>query len=82
MLCVCCGTVWGLQVDCRGSVDTSVRVGVLEAQDAALWVWSAPSLPVQLPAECTLIINTLGFRGHTPWVWALKWAWSGCLHLT
>ena len=49
--------------DFLGSVDTSVRIGVLEAQDAALWAWSGSSLPVQLPAECT---NTLGFRSHTP----------------
>ena len=50
------------------SVDTSVRIGVLEVQDAALWAWSASSLPVQLPVECTVIIHTLGFKGHTPWI--------------
>ena len=69
-------------MDFRWSVDTSVRIGVLEAQDAAFWAWSGSSLPVQLPAECSVIIDTLGFRSHTPWIWALKWAWSGCLHLT
>ena len=40
-------------MDFRGSVDTSVRIGVLEAQDAALWAWSGSSLP----AECTVIIR-------------------------
>ena len=35
----------------RGSVDTSVRIGVREAQDAALWVGLAPASGV--------IINTL-----------------------
>ena len=43
-------------MDFRGSVDTSVRIGVLKAQDATFWAWSGSSLTVQLPAEC---INTL-----------------------
>ena len=46
-------------MDFRGSVDTSVRIGVLEAQDTALWVWSGPSLPVQLLAECTGMVRLL-----------------------
>ena len=73
--CGCCVFIVGCVEGFRWSVDTSVRIGVLEAQDAVLWAWSGSSLP----AECTVIINTLG---HTPWIWALKWAWSGCLHLT
>ena len=48
MLCVYCGMGGG---DFRGSIDTSVRIGVLEAQDAKLWAWSGSSLPVQLPVN-------------------------------
>ena len=45
------------------SIDTSLGIGVLEAQDSALWAWCGFSLPVQL---CTVVIDTLGFRSHTP----------------
>ena len=31
--------------------------GSIETQDAALWAWSGSSLPVQLLAECTVIIR-------------------------
>ena len=50
--CVHCGGVDAVRVFIVGlPVDTSVRIGVLEAQKAALWAWSGPSLLVQLPAE-------------------------------
>ena len=32
-----------------------------------VWAWSCLSLPVQLPAHfCGAIIETLGFRSHSP----------------
>ena len=50
----------------RWPVNTSLRIGVLEAQGGALWVWSGPSCLVKLPAHCAVMMNILGFRSRTP----------------
>ena len=82
MLCVNCGVGFKLPVDFRWPVNIPLREGVHEVQDGGLWVWSGSSLPVQLPACCTVRMNILGFISHTPWIWAIKWAWLDYFRLT
>ena len=69
MLNVCavlrCGIcVWDGWRDYSGQATPDRELVSIRHWVVHMWVWSRPSLPVQLPPHCGAIMKTLGFRSH------------------